>query len=353
MRVRRRQVAAAVLVCGAMVVATACSAKSEPETPGAGPSSSQTPSGIPSGTATAPTGPLAPLTGLPLSDASAATRPTVTFKIDNIAAARPQAGLNSADLVIETLVEGGLTRLFTVFQSTDAPMVGPIRSARPVDTSLLIMLSGGIFAFSGAVPKEIADLKANSGAAIFYSDSMPKYFTIRKDRRSGHDVFTSTSRLYEAGLAAKPGLKAPKGVFTFGATAPAGTPTTSMSVKFPAISSAWTWNGTQYLRTQQGTDDLLEDGSQVNAANVVVLSVGTAATDGVDRAGSSVPLPIVTGSGTCWVLRDGIRVEGTWSRPKADQPWVLKDTSGQVIPLHPGRTWVELLPTSQPAPTFG
>ena len=71
---------------------------------------------------------LAPLTGLPSDEASAA-RPALVVKIDNYPTeARPQSGLNQADVVFEELVEG-ITRFAAVFQSENADPVGPIRSS--------------------------------------------------------------------------------------------------------------------------------------------------------------------------------------------------------------------------------
>src|SRR6266487_4150351 len=87
----------------------------------------------PSSTTTTTTPATSPLTGLPSGGATAAGRPALSVKIDNIPAARPQAGLNTADVVVEQPVEGGLTRLFATWQSKDADQIGPIRSARPVD----------------------------------------------------------------------------------------------------------------------------------------------------------------------------------------------------------------------------
>jgi hypothetical protein len=77
---------------------------------------------------------------------SAPTQPALSVKIDNAPAARPQSGLNNADLVFECLVEGGMSRFLAVFQSQRAAELGPIRSARPVDGALLRALHGGIFA---------------------------------------------------------------------------------------------------------------------------------------------------------------------------------------------------------------
>ncbi|MGH9058653.1 MAG: DUF3048 domain-containing protein, partial [Acidimicrobiales bacterium] len=56
----------------------------------------------------APAG-VSPLTGLPQASAAQLTRPAVVVKIDNVDVARPQTGLNQADVVYEEMVEGGLT----------------------------------------------------------------------------------------------------------------------------------------------------------------------------------------------------------------------------------------------------
>src|SRR6185436_12620941 len=61
--------------------------------------------------------PVYPLTGLPAPDPLATLRPAIVVKIDNHLDARPQAGLNQADIVYEEIVEG-ITRFFTIFQST-------------------------------------------------------------------------------------------------------------------------------------------------------------------------------------------------------------------------------------------
>src|SRR5919205_451245 len=75
----------------------------------------------PSSTAPAPTvaANADPLTGLP-HDPSAPVRAALIVKIDNAPKARPQAGINDADVVVEEGVEGGVTRFATLYQSHDA-----------------------------------------------------------------------------------------------------------------------------------------------------------------------------------------------------------------------------------------
>ncbi|MGH9004055.1 MAG: DUF3048 domain-containing protein, partial [Acidimicrobiia bacterium] len=91
----------------------------------------------------------APLTGLPM-DPGRAGRPVLVVKIDNAPKARPQVGLNQADVIFEEGVEGGITRFAVLFHSKDTDLVGPVRSARSTDIALVTPLNHPLFAYSGA-----------------------------------------------------------------------------------------------------------------------------------------------------------------------------------------------------------
>lgn len=54
----------------------------------------------------------------------------VAVMINNHPLARPQSGLNKADIVYEILAEGDITRFLAVFQSEKPQNMGPVRSAR-------------------------------------------------------------------------------------------------------------------------------------------------------------------------------------------------------------------------------
>ncbi|MDQ3878550.1 MAG: DUF3048 domain-containing protein, partial [Actinomycetota bacterium] len=64
-------------------------------------------------------------------------RPAVAVKVENDPAAYPLSGLDKADMVVEEPVEGGMTRFVAFFHCNDAEMVGPIRSARDTDPSIV------------------------------------------------------------------------------------------------------------------------------------------------------------------------------------------------------------------------
>jgi hypothetical protein len=94
---------------------------------------------------------VAPLTGVAPAGESL-TRPALEVKIDNTAPARPQTGIDVADVVYEEVVETPFTRFLAIFNSTLPDTVGPIRSVRATDPNVVWPL-GGVFAYSvGAAP---------------------------------------------------------------------------------------------------------------------------------------------------------------------------------------------------------
>src|SRR5215471_13869593 len=118
----------------------------------------------PETTTTKPPPPKAPLTGLDDPSGQSLTRPAVSVKVENTAFARPQAGLDQADVVYEEVVEGGITRFVAIFNSQVPDVIGPVRSVRAMDPDIVWPL-GGIFAFSGGTQDNI-DLAATAPVKI-------------------------------------------------------------------------------------------------------------------------------------------------------------------------------------------
>ena len=48
--------------------------------------------------------------------------------INNAPQARPQSGLDSADIVYEVLAEGSITRLVGLYHSQEPKVIGPVRN---------------------------------------------------------------------------------------------------------------------------------------------------------------------------------------------------------------------------------
>lgn len=306
---------------------------------------SSTPTPSPTATAAPVAVKTCPLTGLPPKPGQKVGRVPLAVKIDNVDIARPQAGLDHADVVIEETVEGGLTRLMAIFQCDSASLIGPIRSARTSDGDILRLLNGAVFAYSGANPRAIGSVQANSKAVLISWDNTPGYFHLDPGRPAVHDVMGSSATLLKAGIARNKKLHGPRPLFVYGKPKLGGSPIKHAALTWSSSASAgWAWNGHFWLRTQNGSPDVLTNGQRVKASNVVIMSIAIADTGIRDVLGNPSPDDVVTGSGKVWVLRGGHVIRGTWNRPNRTSKMVLKDKNGNLLPLTPGKTWIELLP---------
>ncbi|MEM7347844.1 MAG: DUF3048 domain-containing protein [Chloroflexota bacterium] len=89
-----------------------------------------------------------PLTGLKVDDVSSIQRRPIMVRVGNDPGARPQVGLNQADIVYEEVVEWWVTRFTAVYLSQQPDIVAPIRSARLINLQLVPQY-GGVLGNSG------------------------------------------------------------------------------------------------------------------------------------------------------------------------------------------------------------
>ena len=276
-----------------------------------------------------------PLTGL---SGEVPNRPAAVVKIDNGSRARPQAGLNAADIVVEEEVEGGITRFAAVFHST-ATIVGPIRSGRTTDIGVINSLGAPLLLYSGANAVTDALIRAQPTVQNRNAGTSSGYWR-QSGRRAPSNLFSDTAPHWAS---ASGGPPPPQFAYRADGAPVGGTAANSFSLSFRASPAAWSWDGTTWLRTQSGRPHLTASGAQVSAANVVVVEAEEVPTGMVDSSGSNVPEFVYVGSGRATVFTAGQRIEGTWTRPTLASVATLTDGQGTVIELTPGRTWVELI----------
>lgn len=290
-----------------------------------------------------------PLTGTPAPDGVVPNHPAVAVKVENSPQGRPQYGLNNADLVYEEPVEGGITRFIAVFQCEQEARIEPVRSARLVDALILPQLGRPVFGFAGGIDPSV-DAVDSSGAITVNYITDPAPYTADPDRIAPHQLKTSTTALLAA--AGHP-TGAPKPIFTYTATPPTGTPATALHLDFSGESDVWwRWDAAtgRYLRFYGTTPASLGGGGQIQAVNVVVEDVTVTPSPYVeDDTGIHENYVGVIGSGLAEVARDGVLIKGRWVHPKPADPTELLDSAGNVIPLAPGPTWIELFPTTSSA----
>jgi hypothetical protein len=295
--------------------------------------------------------PTCPLTGLPAPGGEVPHRPVVAVKVENTPDAYPLAGLQNADVVYEEIVEGGITRFMALYQCQDAVRVGPVRSARTTDPKILVQFSeGSVLAYSGgqsAVVNAIgrsglAGLDETTGGAAFWRDP---------ERVAPHDLLVNTSKLRAKVAKRIAGEGAPRRVFPFDAEAILpGKHVVSVTAAFSSsITAMWRWMPTagRWQRRYEDAPMTLDTGRAITATNVLIQQVEVTEGNLVDVLGYHSPEVTLTGSGKAWILRDGVLIKGRWSRPVMGAVTKFLTRSGEVIPLIPGNTWVELIPTTE------
>jgi hypothetical protein len=279
-----------------------------------------------------------PLTGMPATDARKAGRRAVAVKIDNNSAARPQSGIDQADVVYEEFTEG-ITRFVVVFQSSDAPQVGPVRSVRPADPNIIKPL-GAPLAFSGGAPAVLNIVKNAGLTQITENDT--DTLKRRAGRSAPHNLYTTTALLF-----AKAGAGTPPPAFAAflkpgdGAAPAGGTPATTLRLTpAPGVTAAYTWSAGARLwsRSTDGKPHLLEGGAQISPRNIIVQFTPYLNFP----ADSKVKFPEVVGSGDALVFVNGTQVKAKWNKASAAAVTTYTDLGGKPIVLAPGQTWVHL-----------
>lgn len=287
--------------------------------------------------------PIAPLTGLPDPSGLSLKRPALTVKIENTPEALPQWGIESADVVYEEIVNGGITRLAAIFNSHAPAKIGPIRSVRPTDTQVVFPL-GGIFAFSGGAAYALNSI---STAPVKLVDESSAGTAMYRDptRVAPHNLYGVGPSLFAFGGTPTP----PPALFQYrslhGVTQGARPSAVSQFiVPFPSIYAVtWTWNPAtaSWDRTLFGQPDVTGAGVRESPKNVIVMYVNY-----VNGIGTMASYANLQGSGTADVFTNGGEITGTWSRgPSPSDIVTYRDATGRPILLTPGQTWVELLNT--------
>jgi len=279
-----------------------------------------------------------PLTGMPAVVPANAARRAVTVKIDNNSEARPQAGIDKADVVYEEFTEG-ITRFVVVFQSSDAPWVGPVRSVRPADPNIVKPL-GGPLIFSGGSPA-VLDIVRNSGITLV-TENDTDTLKRRPGRSAPHNLYTNTADMFRKagagtappafGFFMKPGDKS---------APPGGTPATSIRLApAPSVTANYLWDAGAgvWKRTTDGKPHMLEGGAQISPTNVIVQFTPYSGFP----ADQKVRFPQVIGSGDALVFVNGTQVKAKWSKPSMGSVTTYTDLSGKPIVLAAGQTWVHL-----------
>lgn len=297
---------------------------------------------------------VSPFTGLKVADPDLLQRMPAAVKISNSPLARPQSGLSKADIVIEHLAEGGITRFTAIFHSQDAERIGPVRSARLIDLELPALFDA-FLVYSGAHNEVNHLIEASDFSDRTVSDERKDPGFYRLDipgRAYEHSLFTDSELLAQYAedkdWTTPPRYRGWRWSKTPAAQAsPARTITIPYSAAYSDVTYTYDTGLAAYRRSVLGErqmDDLTK--KPLLADNVVVLYVPHVSTEIVEDALGDTSLQIqLWGQGRMQLYRNGTVTEGTWVRPERADPLLFADADMQPLSLKPGNVWIQIVPT--------
>ena len=298
---------------------------------------------------------MSPFTGKELPPETWLKRPkrVIAFKIDNNIKARPQSGLQEADAVHEILVEGGMTRFLAFFYDNTSKYLGPIRSARPTDPTM-VRPYGGTLVVSGATAGLIPSIR-ELGVPVLEEQSSPVMFRI-SSRSAPHNLYADTELVRQSiedrgFYFLQPG---PGPLFSFGLNQNnwndgAG----KITIKYSEFTTViWKLDGDKYSRfiidnysdNKEATahNFISQDGNYTDIlkTETIVVIQGPLYKD----KATTLPSVLTVGVGNAYVFNQGKYIEGSWRRGDITEPFVLTDINGNDIQVPPSTQWVHILP---------
>ncbi len=287
-----------------------------------------------------------PLTGLP--SAKKSDQRVVAVMVNNHHKARPQSGLDQADIVYEALAEGNITRFLALFQSQKPEMIGPVRSARPY----FIRLSQGFnslyvcHGWSPEAKKMLTRGDADSLNGLFYDGTL---FHRVSFRQAPHNSYISFSNIEKGAKQKKYKMTdqikpLPFDLSGKGIQSQAGTqPVKRATIRYAADNTpGYEYDASKhyFVRTINGqTAKDRESGKPLIANNVMILGAKHKFIDDYGRRSIDT-----ASGGNGYLLQNGKAIAIQW---KNQNGRLLPYKDNKPLAFIPGKTWVNLVPDNK------
>jgi hypothetical protein len=260
------------------------------------------------------------------------------IQVENTEPARPQAGLQAASVIFESISEGGITRFSALYHRVPG-VVGPVRSARFVSVYLYHHF-GALLMASGASSWTYQRIFADAGIPAIINDfDGGRHFFRWGGRAAPHNLYTSQAQLISAGTAnARP---AQPEDFPRSPAWPGTEPAPSVVV--PDLRSQFTYADGTYAVVSDGLPQTDVVFGEVRPQTVAVLHVRQWITDMQEdvTGGKARDFDLASGGFADYYSR-GTVVHGHWDSPSPSTPLRLLGPDGLPIKVPPGLLWVAL-----------
>ena len=270
---------------------------------------------------------------LPKQNIKKAKNRPVAVMTENTHVTLPQYGIGNADIIYECPVEGGITRLMTIYQDyASLKKVGNVRSCR---------LYYVYFA------KEFQAVYFHAGESKYALD-------VLNSRRAPHNLYTTGENLASAMKTYGYDTKLPENYTSHYRFAAEDSPNlleqgeTAKKVSlFYVDAKPWfVYNETDGLYYRYEFGDKQIDGStgeQLAVKNIILQNCYSSLKDSKN---GTLDIDYLSG-GSGMYITNGKAVPITWKRASANDITHYYTQDGQEIILNPGKTWVEIVENSR------
>ncbi len=274
------------------------------------------------------------------------TKAVTAIMIENSPDARPQSGLKDAEIVFESVAEGGITRFLTIFQVNKPQLIGPVRSVREYYIDWLTPFEPSVAHVGGSATA----LKTIRNGQYRDIDQMfnGNFYWRSTDRYAPHNVYTSFEKL--------DALNKQRGYLTSNVESfarqipnpkkdqPAIATNINFTISSALYNSGYTYNPTTnlYARHQAGKPHLDRERGQITANAVIAIETNMSRVpqDGYRERVDSI------GEGKAYVFQNGQVTEGTWKKPSTQKQIRFYDANHQEIAINAGQVWITAIPKS-------
>lgn len=269
----------------------------------------------------------------------------VGVMIENSAAARPQTGLQVADIVYEAPVEG-CTRFFCLYNDFMPENVGPVRSTRLYFVRMQQEWDSA-FVHAGGPQSGLSNVYTEAAAHIdtridLTKGTYARYYWRIDERAAPHNAYVSPVQCQQLMQG-----ESQSRTFAFAEQSEYAGKTVS-TVVLPFYTGEVTYRydtASNRLLRYSGSKPFIDADTQkaVSVQNLIVQY--NHFYHGNETLGRW--LCDLLGQGTADFFIGGKHITGTWERSSYDKPTIYRDGNGIEIVLLPGNTWIALHPDNR------
>lgn len=273
----------------------------------------------------------------------------IAVMIDNNIDAQPQAGLNDAYMVYEIIVEGGESRLMALFKGVSLDKIGPVRSSRHYFLDYALE-NDAIYVHYGWSPQAQSDISSLGVNNINGISETTKEFWRVKDKRSPHNVATSTEKILE--IANRKGYRTTSSqdsvlnYTTDEVNLDEGQVAEDITIPYSASNRVeWIYNSETKRYTRYSKGDKQTDwttGEDITAKNIIVEFIANSTLNDGENKGRQTMNTI--GSEEGYYITNGKAIKITCEKTTRSSQTVYKDENGNEIDVNDGNTFVQICP---------